>query len=412
MKVLLVNKFHYLKGGSETYYFGLGKLLKEKGCDVIYFSMKDDRNISCAQDKYFVDNIDFNAKMSPIKVMTASAKLLYSLEAKRKFEQLLRDENPDIIHLNIFQSQLTDSIVFAALKYHIPIVYTAHDLKSVCPSYLMMNHGMICDRCINGNYWHCVKSKCMKNSRAKSLLAALEAQTYRLHRTYDRMDLIICPSQHHQKRLTQGRICNPRILHYMPNFLPEGTAYDAGEETGPYYLYFGRLSEEKGIMTLLKAYNKANVKRPLYLVGTGPQKAEIRHYIQQNMSGKAVKMLDYKTGDELKKIVSSAYCVILPSICCENAPYSIMEAQALGRPAIVSDNGGLPELVTEGVNGFIFRGNDADDLCDKIEKMEHSTFPGNEICQMAREKFSPDKYVRTLISEYKRLISHSKNRLL
>lgn len=407
MKVLLVNKFHYLKGGSETYYFALGKMLKEKGCNVIYFSMKDDKNIPCAQEKYFVNNIDFNAKMSPVKVMTASAKLLYSLEAKRKFEKLLRDEKPDIIHLNIFQSQLTDSIVFAALKHHIPIVYTAHDLKAVCPSYLMMNHGKICDRCINGNYLHCVSSKCMKNSRAKSLLAALEAETYRIHKTYDRMNLIICPSQHHQKRLTQGRICDPRILKYMPNFLPVGTTYHAGEPRGTYYLYYGRLSEEKGIMTLLQAFNKANVDKPLYIVGAGPQETELRDYIQHNMSGKTVKMLGYKTGDELKQIVSSAYCVILPSICCENAPYSIMEAQAMGRPAIVSDNGGLPELVTEGVNGYIFRGNDAIDLCSKLELMEHSTFQGIEICQMAQEKFSPEKYVLTLISEYKRLISRA-----
>ena len=168
--------------------------------------------------------------------------------------------------------------------------------------------------------------------------------------------------------------------------------------------YYGRLSEEKGIMTLLQAFNKANVEKPLYIVGAGPQETELRDYIQHNMSGKTVKMLGYKTGDELKQIVSSAYCVILPSICCENAPYSIMESQAMGRPAIVSDNGGLPELVTEGVNGYIFHGSDANDLCSKLEKMEHSSFPGNEICQMAREKFSQEKYVLTLISEYKRLI--------
>ena len=402
MKVLLVNKFHYLKGGSETYYFGLGKLLQEKGCDVIYFSMKDERNIPCAQDKYFVENIDYNGKRSPIKATTASVKLLYSLEAKRKFEKLLRDEKPDIIHLNIFQSQLTDSIVFAALKYHIPIVYTAHDLKAVCPSYLMMNHGKICDKCINGNYWHCIRTKCMKNSRSKSLLAALEAETYRLRKTYSRMDLIICPSQHHKKRMVQGQICDPGIL-------PEETEFHPGDPYGSYYLYFGRLSEEKGIMTLLQAFNKANVHKPLYIVGAGPQEAELRSFIQHNMTGKTVKMLGYKTGDDLTRIVSSAYCVILPSECCENAPYSIMEAQAAGRPAIVSDNGGLPELVTDGLNGYVFHGSDPDDLCLKLEKMDNSVFPGEEICQMAREKYSSENYVITLISEYTRLISRTKD---
>ena len=404
MKVLLVNKFHYLKGGSETYYFALGKMLQEKGCDVIYFSMKDDNNIPCAQEKYFVNHVDYNASLSPAQTAAASAKLLYSFEAKRKFEKLLIDEKPDIIHLNIFQSQLTDSIVFAALKHHIPIVYTAHDLKAVCPTYLMMNHGQICDRCIKGNYLHCISTSCMKNSKVKSLLAVMEAEGYRLRKTYSKMNLIICPSQHHKKRLAQGHICNPGILKYMPNFLPEGTEFCAGDSGGSYYLYFGRLSEEKGIMTLLKAFRRADVKKPLYIVGAGPQENEIRQYIQQHKMQETVKMLGYKTGNDLKQIVASAYCVILPSVCCENAPYSIMEAQAMGRPAIVSDNGGLPELITDGLNGYIFRGNDPKDLRCKLEKMENSSFSGTEICQMAKEKYSSENYILTLISEYRRLM--------
>ena len=408
MKVLLVNKFHYLKGGSETYYFALGRLLKKNGCEVVYFSMKDDKNVPCAQEKYFVNHVDYNDSLSPVQAVAASAKLLYSLEAKHKFEKLLIDEKPDIIHLNIFQSQLTDSIVFSALKHHIPIVYTAHDLKAVCPTYLMMNHGEICDRCINGNYWHCISTRCMKNSRAKSLLAALEAESYRIRKTYSRMNLIICPSQHHKKRMVQGHICDPEILYYMPNFLPEETEYHSGEPNGAYYLYVGRLSEEKGILTLLRAFRKAKVKRPLYIVGAGPQEEEIRQCIQQYSMQHIVKMLGYMTGSDLKQIVSSAYCVILPSECCENAPYSIMEAQAMGRPAIVSDNGGLPELVTDGLNGFIFHGGDPNDLCLKLEKMDNSVFSGDEICQMAREKYSSENYIISLLSEYRRLIGHTK----
>ena len=408
MKVLLVNKFHYLKGGSETYYFSLGRLLEKNGCEVIYFSMKDDKNVPCAQEEYFVNHVDYNDSLSPVQAVAASAKLLYSLEAKHKFEKLLIDEKPDIIHLNIFQSQLTDSIVFAALKHHIPIVYTAHDLKAVCPTYLMMNHGKICDRCINGNYWHCISTSCMKNSRAKSLLAALEAEGYRIRKTYSRMDLIICPSQHHRNRLVQGHICDPEILYYMPNFLPEETEFHSGDPGGAYFLYFGRLSEEKGILTLLQAFRKAKVKRPLYIVGAGPQEEEIRQNIQQHKMQENVKMLGYMTGRDLKQIVSSAHCVILPSKCCENAPYSIMEAQAMGRPVIVSDNGGLPELVTDGLDGFIFHGSDSNDLCLKLEKMDNSVFSGDEICKKAREKYSSEKYIVTRMSEYRRLIGRTK----
>ena len=144
MKICLVNKFHYIKGGSETYYFALGELLEKNGHEVIYFSMKDEKNRSCVQEKYFVENIDFNATMSKLQTIKAALKMLYSFEAKNKFKQLIEDEKPDIIHLNIFQSQLTGSIVDIAEKYKVPIVYTAHDLKSICPNYQMMNHGELC----------------------------------------------------------------------------------------------------------------------------------------------------------------------------------------------------------------------------------------------------------------------------
>ena len=227
MKILLVNKFHYLKGGSETYYFALGRMLTNAGHKVIYFSMHDDNNLPCEQDHYFVDNVDYNSSMNPLQIVRASTKLLYSLEARNKFEKLIENEHPDIIHLNIFQSQLTGSIVDVAFRHHIPMVYTAHDLKAVCPSYLMMNHGKICDACVNGNYWNCIKTSCMKDSKAKSLLAAMEAEVYRINKTYSKIDLIICPSKHHKKRLTQGTITkNPMV--YIPNFLPEGTVFSKG----------------------------------------------------------------------------------------------------------------------------------------------------------------------------------------
>lgn len=268
MKILLVNKFHNVKGGSETYYFGLGDMLKKAGHEVIYFSMKDENNVPCEQEKYFVSNVDFNAPMGKWQLIKASFKMLYSFEAKKKFDKLLNDEKPDIIHLNIFQSQLTGSIVDVAKRHKIPIVYTAHDLKSVCPNYQMMNNGKICEKCINGNYTNCFKSGCMKNSKLKSLLATMEAYVYKLKKTYKKIDLVITPSAFYKKKIDEAGVFKCPVVH-MPNFLPEGTEYSLSAP-GDYILYFGRLSHEKGTMTLLKAYEKANVGKPLYYVGTGP----------------------------------------------------------------------------------------------------------------------------------------------
>lgn len=404
MKILLVNKFHYIKGGSETYYFGLGELLKKYGHQVIYFSMQDDNNRPCEQEKYFVDHVDFNAPMSKVQTVKAALKMLYSFEAKKKFEQLIIDEKPDIIHLNIFQSQLTGSIVDVAKKYHIPIVYTAHDLKSVCPNYQMLNHGKICEKCLHGNYMNCFMTGCMKDSKAKSLLATMEAEVYKIKKIYQKIDLVMTPSEFYKKKIEEAGIVKCPIIH-MTNFLPKETEYKNGAERGEYFLYFGRLSREKGILTLVNAYAKAKVDKPLYIVGNGPMKKQIEQLIVKKRLQDRVKLLGFKSGRELKNIVSNALCVCLPSEWYENGPYSIMEAQAVGRPVIVSSNGGLPELVENGVNGYVVKPKDVSGLAQKLEicckKQDWDT---EQIVQWAKYKYNSEKYVYELVKEYQMIL--------
>lgn len=408
MKVCLVNKFHYVKGGSETYYFGLGELLKKHGCEVVYFSMKDKKNKPCQQEEYFVDNVDFNAPMNKVQTVKTALKMLYSMEAKKKFEQLIVDERPDIIHLNIFQSQLTGSIVDVAKKHHIPIVYTAHDLKSVCPNYQMLNHGAVCEKCLHGNYINCFLTGCMKDSKIKSLLAMMEAEVYKVKKIYQKIDLVITPSEFYKKKIEEAGVVSCPVVH-MTNFLPEGTEYVNGTEQGKYFLYFGRLSREKGILTLVKAYAQAKVERPLYIVGTGPIEEQIKKLIVEEKLQEKVKLLGFKSGQELKDIINNAFCVCLPSEWYENGPYSIMEAQAAGRPVIVSRIGGLPELVEEGVTGYNVPPCNTKELAKVLIKMEH----GNElsyehIMQVAIDKYNAVNYIVKVIKQYKQLIGEER----
>ncbi len=407
MKVLLVNKFHNVKGGSETYYFGLGELLKKAGNDVIYFSMKDDKNVPCEQGKYFVDHVDFNAPMGRSGLIKASLKMLYSFEAKKKFDKLLSDEKPDIIHLNIFQSQLTGSIVDVAKKHKIPIVYTAHDLKSVCPNYQMMYGGEMCEKCIGGNYINCFKSGCMKNSKLKSLLATMEAYVYKFKRIYKKMDLVITPSAFYKSKIDEAKVCKCPVIH-MANFLPEDTEYSLSN-VGDYILYFGRLSHEKGTMTLLKAYEKADVDKPLYYVGTGPIKKELEDYIKVHSLADRVKLLGFKSGEELKNLVKNSLCVCLPSEWYENGPYSIMEAMAVGKPVIVTHLAGLPEMVEDGVNGFIAKPFDMASLCKAVQKMcrldnSDIAMMGQASMEKAKEKFDAENYLNNILAEYNGLM--------
>lgn len=407
MKILLVNKFHNVKGGSETYYFGLGEMLKKAGHEVIYFSMKDEKNVPCEQEKYFVENVDFNAPMGKRKLIKASLKMLYSFEAKKKFDKLLTDEKPDIIHLNIFQSQLTGSIVDVAKKHKIPIVYTAHDLKSVCPNYQMINHGEICEKCIGGNYINCFKTGCMKNSKLKSLLATVEAYVYKFKKTYEKIDLIITPSAFYKKKIDEAGVAKCPVIH-MANFLPEGTEYVLSNP-GDYILYFGRLSHEKGTMTLLKAYEKANVEKPLYYVGTGPIKEQLEDYVAKHNLGDKVKLLGFKSGDELKNIVKNSLCVVLPSEWYENGPYSIMEAMAVGKPVIVTNMGGLPEMVEDGFNGYVVEPFDEITLSCDIGKIcclntSEVLLMGQNSLIKSKLNFAYETYYDKLINEYNTLI--------
>ena len=403
MKVLLVNKFHYIKGGSETYYFSLGDLLEKRGHQVIWFSMKDDRNLPCAQSEYFVDHVDFNSSGNPAKTAGAALHLLYSREAGRKFSRLLDDEKPDIIHLNIFQSQLTGAIVDEAYKRHIPVVYTAHDLKSVCPNYLMMHHQKVCEKCLDGNYWHCFSNCCMKSSKAKSLLASLEAYVYKLRKTYQKIDYVITPSFFYKTKLEASGVFRCPIEH-VKNFLPAGTAYEEGIR-GNYFLYFGRLSKEKGIRTLIESFSKANVEEKLYIVGSGPEDEQLRMLAKSLGMEEKILFLGFKSGSELKEIVANALCVCLPSEWYENGPYSILEAQALGRPAIVSDYGGLPELVEDGRTGYIIKSGNVSDLTDKIQEMSKSQMDSAYISQKAAQAYSADLYAEHIVGIYEKLIS-------
>lgn len=412
MKILLVNKYHYVKGGSETYYFGLANLLQAHGHEVIYFAMADEKNRPCEQEKYFVSNVDFNGDISKIQKVKAGFRVLYSFEAKKSISALIEQERPDVVHINLVHRHITLSIVRAIRKYNIPIVFTAHDLNCVCPNHTMLSNGKMCELCLHGKYSNCIKNKCVKCSTAKSALAAIEAINYRRMKIYDDIDLFITPSAFYKKKFEESGIIHSEIVH-MKNFLPVDTTYSSDNPDKGYLLYLGRISEEKGVPTLVKAVEKLENEIPLYILGTGPVEDEVKAYIDEKNLGDRIKMLGFKSGDELKKYVAEAKCIILPSECYENGPYAIMEAMSQGKPVIVSNCGGLPEIVKVGKTGFIFKPFDVDDLKSCIEKVcalsnDEYRQMGINAVNMAKADFSPEKYVEKLIDIYEKLIKKHK----
>ena len=365
----MVNKFFYIKGGSETYYFALKRKLEEEGHQVIDFSMKDEKNFESPYSDFFVDNVDYSGNSSLSSKLKMASNIIYSKEAKKKFESLVLKEKPDIVHLHIFQHQISPSILDVCKKYNIPTVYTAHDLKMICLNYKMMHHGRICEDCRDGHFYHCAINKCVKDSFSKSCINTIEGYLHKWRKSYDAIDYIITPSDFYSRKFVEFGV-NPERVVYIPNFLDrEKPSVNKRDDNERYFLYFGRLSEEKGILTLIKAME--GIDSDLYIVGSGPLKEEIQGYVSTNNLTN-IKLLGFKSGQELIDIVGNAKAVVLPSEWYENGPYSAIEALHLGRPIIGADIGGIPELVDG--NGYLFDSGNVRELVNKLCKL-------NRICE-------------------------------
>lgn len=332
MKILLVNKFHYLKGGSEKYYFELAELLKEHGHTVAFFSMKDDKNIKTGDKEYFVEPIDLNTG-SKLKALD----VIYSKKNKKKMEEALEDFKPDIVHLNNFQRQLSASIIKPIKKKKIPIVFTAHDLQVICPNISMLdNNNEICEKCMKGKYINCIRKKCIKNSRLKSVLGAIEGYYYRISKIYmKKIDFIITQTKFYQNKLENDGIHKEiKTIHHFIDL----KSYNIEKKYGDYIFYCGRLSKEKGILNLIEAFSKLdsnNVK--MYMAGEGPERQNIEEIIQKKGLTNKIKLMGHVPQEEIKKFIANSMFVVVPSIWYENGAYSVVETMATGKAVIASN---------------------------------------------------------------------------
>ena len=400
MKVLLVNKFHWMKGGSETYYFELGKLLEEHGHEVAYFSMENEKNIKTGNKEYFVREIDMNSKD-----VTKALNVIYSRENKKIMGKALDEFKPDIVHVNNFQRQLTASIIDAAKERNIPIIYTSHDLQSVCPASAMLCQGKVCEKCLKSTKLYCIKNKCIKGSYLKSILSTIESIKYKKDKVYEKFDLIISPSSFTGNKIKSGGV-NTKIIT-IPNFVKSNVIGKHKVKDGDYIFYFGRLSIEKGILNLLKAFAKQK-QGYLYIAGDGPEKNNIIQYIKENKLEKRVKLLGFLKHDQIEEYIANCSFVVVPSICYENCPYSIIETYAIGKPVVGAKIGGIPELIIEGENGFLYKYDDIEELSKIIKDMYSNEKlrlnMGKKSLMLAKEKYSEEEFYKKIIDAYNNVV--------
>ncbi|WP_294950253.1 glycosyltransferase [uncultured Eubacterium sp.] len=403
MRILLVNKFHYLRGGSEKYYFELAKLLKDHGHTVAFFSMKNENNIKTGDREYFVDEIDMNtgSKFEALNV-------IYSKKNKALMEKALEEFKPDIVHINNFQRQLSASIIDAVKEKNIPLIMTAHDLNSICPASIMLYNGEVCEDCITKGYTSCIKKKCIKNSMLKSVLGYIEKKYYDLHKIFCKVDCIISPSEFNKNQLLKGKLkCNDiTVIHNFVNET-EKTDYTLGDCA----FYFGRLSREKGILNLVEAINNIPGAR-LIIAGDGPERENIQAYIKEHKLENRITLLGYLNQNDIRENIRKCRFVTVPSIWYENCPYSILETMEIGKPIIGSKIGGIPELIQDGINGFTYEHNDVTKLTNILMKLFGNDETVKQFSKNSKQIFiqnySAEAYYNKLMTVYNKYINTDK----
>ena len=362
MRILMINKFLYPNGGSETYIFKLGDYLKRQGHEVQYFGMEHEGRCVGNRVNAYTSDMDFHGG-SKLAKLTYPIKTIYSTEARKKLRLVLDDFKPDVCHLNNFNYQLTPSIILEIRKWEkqtghkVKIVFTAHDYQLVCPNHMINNPNtrQNCEKCAHGQFIHCTKGKCIHGSTAKSAVGTMEAYFWSWMGTYREIDTIICPTQFMKSKMD----CNPVFAAktvVMLNFV-ESVPWKKVEKQD-YVLYFGRFSEEKGIKTLLAVCRELPQVQFIF-AGTGPLEEELKDVPNITNVG-------FQKGEVLENLIRKARFSIYPSEWYENCPFSVMESQMYGTPVLGARIGGIPELIAEGRTGEMFQSGNVVELRDKI----------------------------------------------
>lgn len=315
-----------------------------------------------------------------------------SKEVKNKFNALLDNFQPDVVHLHNIHTQLSPVIAEQAHQRSIKVIWTLHDYKLLCPRYDCLRNGeTICEACFTDKR-NVLTHKCMKNSRLASLLAYEESQKWTKERLEACVDRFICPSQFMADKMIQGGFDKNKI-YTLCNFIDAGKCVKEDYTKEDYYCYIGRISHEKGLKTLITAASQLPYK--LIIIGKGPLEEEMR-----KQAGPNVEFAGFRQWDEIKRIVGQARFSVISSEWYENNPLSVIESQCLGTPVLGTRIGGIPELIKENITGMCFESKSVSDLKDKILKMYATPFNYAAIAQEAQKRYDSETYYKQIIKHY------------
>lgn len=416
MKILFVLTYLFNRGGDSNHAFALGDSLTALGHKVFYFGMQDPNNFAHLPGP-FAPRVDYQELRSKRGVKSALLALssIYSKKARKAAKAYIEEHGPfDIAHIHSTHHQLTLSVLSALSAAKLPIVWTLHDYKLICPNTTLFNDstGLRCDSRGQQAPFCVAKGKCKKASTAASFLTAVESWFNLKGGFYNRPECFISPSWFLRSLIAESGVTQRPVL-VIPNFsphIPDSKALPIGRD----FLFVGRLSKGKGLDILVNAFSRVygSVKGKLVIVGAGPSEIQDRRLAESLLPPDRYEFTGHLISSEaIAACYHKARCMILPSVWYENMPLSILEAFSHARPVIASDIGGIPEIVIDGVTGSLCHPGSVDDFKQKLLFYENdasiAATHGVNGWHRIHEIFSKDKYMEKITQVYEKAITGS-----
>ena len=405
MRVLFLNNFYYLRGGSERVLFEEMRMLREAGHEVAVYSRTHEKNEPSEFSAFFPPPLDTGRLTVSLRSLRSVGELVYSRPARKGLEEVISRFRPEIAHAHNIYGHLSTSVLDVLKEQNIPVVLTLHDFKYICPSYLMLDHGMVCEQCRGGRYHRAVMAGCHKNSRLASAVYAFETWFNDVFGKYGSVACFIAPSRFLRDKVIHfGK--DPGTIVHIPNCI-ETRDRAILPDPGCYSLFFGRLSKEKGVATLLQALKGMPIRTGLVIAGDGPDRTRLESMARKHSL--PVTFTGHLSGRALERTIAGSRVVIVPSEWYENAPLSILEAFACSKPVIGARIGGIPEMIDEGKNGYLFEPGNAADLrrhwsaCMQMQR-EQVCAMGANARRKAEEHYSEKNHSARLIDLYLRVL--------
>ncbi len=375
MTIIIINYRFFISGGPERYLFNVIDLLQKNGHTVVPFSVKHNKNNPTPYENYFLDAIgdgdevyanEYN-KTDFDTIKKSLGRMLYSKEAKRKLKVLINDVKPDLIYVLYYQNKISASIFEAADESKIPVVIRISDFGQICANSLLYRsqQNAICEKCVHGSKWNAVKYKCVQNSYVYSAVKAASLTIAEsIVKIRHKIDAYVVPSTFTMQKLSEYGIDNKKLNHIPTFFNDEMVAATSSISYQPFALYVGRIVQEKGLLTMIKAFVNTNLNLKIIGFSDNMYQQELEKYLADKPHN--IEFLGRKSFHEIIPFLQTCAFTIVPSEVYDNFPNSVLESYAFKKAVIATDLGSLKEMIDDRKTGVLFKMQDETDLREKV----------------------------------------------